>query len=105
MKDPMPWPPQPNYPASDKILIPQTLRVFQEILMNTWPTRLINSVAQDIICNVSAGRIRTVKAVLLPSIVKSLTKNTELIHILKRFGQGISYTLLMEAQTEMLINL
>ena len=35
MKDPMPWPPQPNYPASDKILIPQTLRVFQEILMNT----------------------------------------------------------------------
>ena len=87
MKDSMPWPPpQPNDLASDKIEIPQSLRVFLETVMDTRPTRLMNSVAQAIIYNVSAGRIRIVKSVLLPSIVKTLTNNTELIHILNRFG-------------------
>ena len=46
-----------------------------------------------------------VKSVLQPSIVKALTNNTELIHILNRFGHGISYTLLMEAQIENAYNL
>ena len=46
-----------------------------------------------------------VKSVLQPSIVKALTNNTELIHILNRFGHGISYTLLMEAQSENAYNL
>ena len=100
MKDSMPWPPQPNDLAPDKIEIPQSLRVFLETVMDTRPTRLINSVAQDNMHNVSAGRIRTVQSVLLPSIVKAITNNTELIHILNRFGHGISYTLLMEAQTK-----
>ena len=100
MKNSMPWPPQPNVLAPDKIEIPQSLRAFLETVMDTRPARLMNLVAQDIIYNVSAGRIRTVKSVLLPSIVNALTNNTELIHILNRFGHGISYTLLMEAQTE-----
>ena len=90
IKDSMPWPPpQPNDLASDKIEIPQSLRVFLETVMDTRPTRLMNSVAQAIIYNVSAGRIRIVKSVLLPSIVKALTNNTELIHILNRFGLQI----------------
>ena len=96
----MPWPSQPNDHAPDKIEIPQSLRVFLETVMDTRPTRLMNSVAQDIIYNVSAGRTCAVKSVLLPSLVKALTDNTEFIHILNRFGHGISYTSLMEAQTE-----
>ena len=60
----------------------------------------MNLIAQDIRNNVSAGRICTVKLVLVPSIVKALTNNMELVHILNRFGYGISYTLLMEAQTK-----
>ena len=88
MKDSMPWPPpQPNDLASDKTEIPQSLRLFLETVMDTRPTRLMNSVAQAIIYNVSAGRIRIVKSVLLPSIIKALTNNTELIHILNRFGR------------------
>ena len=100
MKNSMPWPPQPNDLATDKIEIPQSLRVFLESVMDTRPTRLMNSVAQHIIYNVSAGRICTVKSVLLRCIVKALTNNTELLHTLNRFGHGISYTLLMEAQTK-----
>ena len=37
---------------------------------------------------------------LLPSIVRNLTNNTELINILNELGHGICYTLLMEIQTE-----
>ena len=100
MKDSMPCSPQPNDFAPDKIQILQSLRVFREIVMNGKPTWLMNLAAQDIIYNVSAGRIRTVKSVLLSSIVKELTNNTELINILNRFKHGVSYILLMEVQTE-----
>ena len=100
MKDSIPWPPDPNDLAPGKIEIPQSLTVFLETVMDTRPTRLMNLVAQDITYNVSAGRISTVKSVALPSIVKALTINTELIHVLNRFGHGISYTILMEAQTK-----
>ena len=88
MKDSMPWPPQPNDLAPDKIKISQSLRVFLETVMNTRPTQLINLVAQD---NIYNFRIYTT----LQDIY-----NTELIHILNRFGHGISYTLLMEEQTK-----
>ena len=100
MKDSMLSPQQPNDLAPCKIEMPQSLRVFLENVMDNRPTQLMNSVARDIIYNVSAGRIRTFKSVPLPSIVKALPDNTELIHILNRFGHGISYTLLMEEQTE-----
>ena len=87
MKDSMLWPQQPNDLALDKTEIPQSLRVFLETVMDNRPTQLINSVAQDIIYNVSAGRIRTfVQSVPLPNIVKALPDNTELIHILNCFG-------------------
>ena len=60
----------------------------------------MNLAAQDITYNVSAGRIRTVKSVLLSRILKELTNNTELINVLNRFKHGVSYILLMEVQTE-----
>ena len=46
------------------------------------------------------GRVKTPKSILLPSILKTLTNNTEIINMVNRLGHGISYTLLMEIQTE-----
>ena len=46
------------------------------------------------------GRVKTPKSILLPSIVKALTNNTEIITSLNKLGHGIGYTQLMEIQTE-----
>ena len=46
------------------------------------------------------GRVKTPKSILLPSIVKALTNNTEIITSLNKLGHGIAYTQLMEIQTE-----
>ena len=57
------------------------------------------SFAQDLIYAESNERITLPKLLLLPSIVKALTDNTEFI-ILNKLGHGMSYSLLMEAKTE-----
>lgn len=46
------------------------------------------------------GRVKTPKSILLPSIVKALTNNTEIITSLNKLGHGLAYTQLMEIQTE-----
>ena len=48
----------------------------------------------------SNGRIMLPKLILLPSIVKVLTDNTEFISILNKLGHGMSYSLLMEVKRE-----
>ena len=58
------------------------------------------SIMQDLVYNVTRGRVKTPKSVRLPSIVKNLTNNTELINILNKLCHGICYTLLMGIQTE-----
>ena len=45
-------------------------------------------------------RVKTPKSILLPSIVKSLTNNTEIITLLNKLGHGLAYTQLMDIQTE-----
>ena len=42
-------------------------------------------------------KMETLTSIFLPSLVKSLTDNTELIMILNRLDHGVSYSLLMEA--------
>ena len=44
--------------------------------------------------------MKTPKGVLLPSVIKTLTNNTEIINIIKRLGHGISYSILSEMHTE-----
>jgi Zn ribbon nucleic-acid-binding protein len=100
LKDTIPWPPQPHDLIPENIHIPYSLELLMDTIMDSRPSRLKVSISQDIIYNVSGGRIKTPKSVLLPSIVKTLTNNTELIRILNRLGHGLSYSLLMEAQTE-----
>ena len=45
-------------------------------------------------------KIKTPKSILLPTMIKSLPNNTELINVLNRLGHSISYSTLMESQTE-----
>ena len=52
------------------------------------------------IYSASNGKIKPRKSILLPSIVKALTNNTDLISVLNKLGHGMSYSLLMEAETE-----
>ena len=40
------------------------------------------------------------KRLLLPSVIKTLTNNTEVINILSRLGHGVSYAILSEMHTE-----
>ena len=43
---------------------------------------------------------KTPKSMLLPSVIKTLTNNTEIINIINRLGHGVSYSILSEMHTE-----
>lgn len=63
-------------------------------------TYLILTSFYSLLITVHNGSIMTPKSILLPSQVKELTNNTELINTLCRLGHGISYTVLEEILTE-----
>ena len=58
------------------------------------------SVGQDLVYNVSNGRIRATTSVLNPYNIKMLINSTELIKMVNRLGNGICYSLLEEMETE-----
>ena len=58
------------------------------------------SVGQDLVYNVSNGRIRATTSVLNPYNIKMLINSTELINMANRLGNGICYSLLEEMETE-----
>ena len=113
MKDTMPWPPNGIDLTPDKVKIGKNLAAFLNTLLtrklsesnSPRANRLKQSYAQDIIYGVSNGKIKTPKSILLPSCMKSLTNCTELINIVCKYGQGISFTILEELETEYAINL
>ena len=89
MKDEMPWPSQLNDLNPDNFKMPKKLGEFLTTLIaskddedgiRSRHARLRHSLAQDIVYIVTKGRIKTPKSVLLPSIIKQLTNNTELIN-------------------------
>ena len=45
-------------------------------------------------------RAKTPKSMLLPSVIKTLTNNTEIINIINRLGHGVSYSILSKMHTE-----
>ena len=107
LEDTMPWPPEPTDLTQEQFQIPRKLDLLLDRLLQNKTggfnsrNRIVKlSLAQDIVFAVTSGRIKTPKNVLLPTMVKSLTNNTEIINILNKLGHGISYTLLMESQTE-----
>ena len=106
LQDSLPWPPQPKDLEPEKFTLPNKLNLMIKSLLNykdeqpSRTDRLRYSLGQDIIYAATKGRVRSSKNILVPSMVKTHTNNTELINILNRLGHGVSYSLLMEAQTE-----
>ena len=108
MKDTLPWPPPPKELEPKKFVIPEKLKEFlskmfhEEEKPNARKSRICYSFAQDIVFAVTNGngKVKTPKSILLPTMIKSLTNNTELINVLNRLGHSLSYSTLMESQTE-----
>ena len=105
----MPWTPQPNDFQPENFKMPKMSGEFLTTLitardsddqMSSRQARLRHSIAQDIACIVSNGKVKTPKSLLLPSIIKQLTNNTEIINIVHRLGHSISYSVLNEMHTE-----
>ena len=106
LQDTIPWPPQPEDLQTNKFKIPETLNELLSSIFNEFEnensrkSRIIYSLAQDIIYSVRNGKVKTPKSILLPTMVKTLTNNTEIISSLNRLGHGVSYSTLMESQTK-----
>ena len=66
--------------------------------------RIVLSLAQDLSYNVSHGRQKTPKHVVLPLTVKNLTGSREVITLLNRYGHGISYDQVLEIETRLAEN-
>lgn len=62
--------------------------------------RIVKSVAEDIIYNVSNGSIKTSKHVTLGLSLKSLTSSRKIIDIINRYGHCCSYHTIEELETE-----
>ena len=109
LKDGMPWPPQPNDLQPENFKMPKMSGEFLTTLItardcddqiSSRQARLKHSIAQDIVCIVSNGKVKMPKSLLLPSIIKQLTNNTEIINIVHRLGHSVSYSVLNEMHTE-----
>ncbi|KAL8621264.1 hypothetical protein ACOMHN_008089 [Nucella lapillus] len=103
-----PWPLAPEDLVTLKACIPDDRHHFLTVLLTGDPTnvtpsarvcRLSDSMSQDIVYNVSCGRQKTLKHVLLAYGIKTLTGNVELIQMVNRLGHGISYHQLEESDT------
>ena len=108
MTDKINWSPSYADLTAEKVDIGIHLSTFLTIILSAKSTeidstrfyRIKMSLGQDVVYNVSNGRIRTPKSVLFPYNIKMLTNNTELINMVNRLGHGIFYSLLEEMETE-----
>ena len=107
LEDKMPWPPKAADLGPEKFEMPCMLGLMLKTLLQGEDGSLSRrngmlqlSIARDIVYAVTRGLVKTPKSILLPTLIKSLTNNTELININNKMGHGISYTSLMETQTE-----
>ena len=63
--------------------------------------RRIMAIGQDLVYNVSNGRVKTPKHVSLAVAVKNLTGSAQVISLLNRFGHAISHNELLEMESAM----
>ena len=97
MTDKMNWPPSYTDLTTEKVDIGIHLSTFLNAILScklaeidsTRVYRMNMSLGQDLVYNVSNGRIHTPKSILFPYKYKMLTNNTELINMVNRLGQGI----------------
>ena len=107
IKPSMPWPPEPQDLTKDKVHINHFADIFFNVLLSGSPkgstvtrvNRLKMSFYQDMVYAVSNGAIKTVKSILYPMAIKSLTNNTELLRLNNLLGHGVSYSMLEEIET------
>ena len=109
MTDNLNWPPCYNDLTTENIDLGNFVSTFLNVILSgkigdpessrMHPIKL--SLGQDMIYNVSNGRIRTPKSILFPYNIKMLTNNTEIINMTSnRLGHGICYSLLEKIETE-----
>lgn len=110
LKIKMSWPPEEDDLTTERVpqYIPYSLNTFLSALFEYPKLNHIEqrsevrklSIAQDIVFSVSRGEIKTPKSILLTSLVKSLTNNTECIRVLNKLGHGIDYHAMEELETQ-----
>ena len=104
----IPWPPQASHLTVESSKIPERLNYFLQKLFGGKYTdidsprvsRLKLSFPEDLIYAMTHGTIKSLKSILFPYTIKSLTNNSELINITHKYGDGISHTILEELDTE-----
>lgn len=62
--------------------------------------RLSNSLAADLVYNVSRGKLKTNKRITLGMTLKSLTSSRKIVEIINRYGHCCSYHVVEELETE-----
>lgn len=102
------WPPIVSSLQGGSTEVPEIVDTFLHHLFSgcdspltdrmTWLKR---SVAQDLVFAITRGRFKPAKHLLLPSAVKPLTGNVELIQLLNRLGHGIAYPQLEELSSSL----
>lgn len=105
----MSWPPEDEDLTMESVVhyIPCSLNTFLSTLFEYPKSSQIEqrsevrklAIAQDIVFSVSRGKVKTPKSILLTSLVKSLTNNTECIRVLNKLGHGIDYHAMEELET------
>ena len=104
----MPWPPSIKDLHISKINIGLPLSFFVNALLSghigesesSRVIRLKLSIGQDLVYAISQGRIKTLKSILYPAVIKSRTNCTALLTLNNKLGHGVSYSILEELFTE-----
>ena len=108
LKDELPWPIQTPDLEPERFNIPRYLNEFltsllggkDNVALSSRNATIKYSIAQDTVYNLNGGRVKTPKSVSLPSVIKTLTNNIEMINIINRLGHGVSHSILSEMHTE-----
>ena len=111
LNDQQEWPPNVSSLQGGGTEVPAIVDTFLHHLFSgsdspltermTW---LKHSIAQDLVCGITGGRIKPPKLILLPSVVKPLTGNVDLIQLLNRLGHGIPYSQFEELNSSLCLH-
>ena len=97
----MSWPLQAADLKTENIELGQNLSMFLNSLlfgkvsMQSFErvNRLRHSIGQDLLCAISNGTLNTLKSILFPYMIKTLTNCKELLNITNQLGHGMFYIL------------
>ena len=100
-KNNVPWSPKVSELNPDMVRIPNLLQHFLSYLLHgsSKPSLKTSSIGQDIIYCVDNGQFITSKHIILLFAIRSMTGNVELIKIINRLRNGVSYIELAEVDT------